>query len=1220
MSPPFTKSLRVLMFADAVGYSRLCGVDEDQAHAALTDGFALFTDIIAEQGGHVIYFPGDAVLAEFPSAAAAIDCALTIQDRAAIAFAASDEQHALQFRIAINAGDVIVDRNNLYGDCVNVCQRLQGVAQPGQVLVSSAVVELVGAQDRFDFAHAGDFKVKNIARRVSGFAASRAAAGADRIAISDREKALQQIVALCLRSRNLSALFASVGIEEFDSAIDALTGEVYDRAGDLGGRVLQSGPDCLQVIFAERPGGTEPAVRAVECAFRIRSQSRARASGGQAIQIGIGLDYGPAILTLRAGRLIAAGAPLLIASALADSQAADDIVMTDPLRASLRDRFPVEEIEVVGQSPGGQKLWRVAQSRTFVQRPAMVGRKRELQQARFLIDSVLADRQGSLLILQGEAGIGKTRLLHEIAAEAHAKGFECHVGEICDFGHIDCRDTETALLSRLLDLSVSSGADLLADALLRIEGTDEFEPAQICALYEAFAIIRPARLEAFFRSHDVVVRQQHRRTLLAHVCQRRAMRAPLLIAVEDLHWATADLRDVLAALAATIAEQPILLVITGRNGEGPSNWRGTFDGTDPLAVTLGPLRESDCRALVGDHRDTGSIAVDSLILRAQGNPFFLEQLLENPSDSDSELPVTIAGVLRRGLDALPIAAREALQIAAVGGTRIGHDLLRHLLASPDLDVAILTGTGYVAADETSLFFTHALIREAAYGSILPKHRQELHRRAADWFDGSDLVLRAEHLDKADDRRAAIAYLDAAKADDAVLRHARALQLVDRGLMLARGNEETFDLRRIRGQILFNLGANLEAQAEWHRSLSFAGSEFERASVWLALAESKCLADAYQEAIAYLDLAEGAIGRAGSSRHLARLNTLRGSVYFPLGRIDECLEAQNLAYDLARRSGDPELRAKALSGLGDAEYARGRMMTAHKNFVESVNVGRINGLGMIVVNNQHMVAASSHYFRPLREALENGHLALKIASEALQYRAQICAHSTLSLIAFDHGDLEAAAKHAVSCAELAAHIKAARFLPLSLLIRAKVARHWGDTDMARSLIGEALTLSRKVGTSYNGARLCAEAALLEATPARARQWLHRGEALLKRGAISSNHLWFYRDAIEVSLRLRDHDEMRRFCDALRAFTASEPLLWAEICIRRGLLLAETGNALADPGVLRENWAALRADGQAYGIAEPLMAGALDNSALSNPIAIQSIDSTWQTSKLGSATRH
>lgn len=1220
MTPSFTKSLRVLMFADAAGYSRLCGVNEDQAHTALTDGFALFTDVIAEYGGHAVYFPGDAVLAEFPSAAAAIDCALTIQERAAIEFAASDERHALQFRIAINAGDVIIDRDNLYGDCVNVCERLQGVAQPGQVLLSSAVVELVGAQDRFDFTHAGDFKVKNIARRVSGFTASRSAQGADRIDISDREKALQQVVALCLHLRNLSTLFASVGIEEFDSAIDALTGEVYDRAGDLGGRVLQSGPDCLQVIFAERPGGTEPAVRAVECALRIRSQARARAFGGQAIQIGIGLDYGPAIVTMRAGRLIANGAPLLRASTIANNQATDDIVMTDPLRASLRDRCPVEEIDMAGQSSGLPKLWRVTQSRIPVQRPAMVGRKRELQQARFLIDSVLADGLGSLLILQGEAGIGKTRLLHEIVAEAHAKGFECHVGEIFDFGHIDRNDTETALLSRLLDLPVSSGADLLRDALLRVEGMNELEPAQICALYEAFDSPMPARLEAFFRSLDIAVRQQHRRTLLAQICQQRALRTPLLIAVEDLHWASPDLRDILAALAATIAEQPILLVLTGRNGDGPGSWRGTFDDSDPLAITLGPLRESDCRALAGGHRDKSSIAVDSLILRARGNPFFLEQLLENSSDHNSELPVTIAAVLRRGLDALPVAAREALQVASIGGSRIGRDLLRHLLASPDLDVAILTDTGYVAADETSLFFTHALIREAAYGSILPKHRHELHRRAAEWFDGSDLVLRAEHLDKADDRRTAIAYLDAAKADDAALRHARALQLVDRGLMLARGNEETFELRRIRGQILFNLGANMEAQVEWQKSLSFAGSEFERASVWLALAESKCLADAYQEAIAYLDLAESAIGRAGSSRQLARLNTLRGSIYFPLGRIEECLEAQNKAYDLARRSGDPELRAKALSGLGDAEYARGRMMTAHKKFVESVDVGRINGLGMIVVNNQHMVAASSHYFRPLREAFDSGTLALKIASEALQYRAQICAHSTLSVIAFDRGDLNAATRHAQSCADLATHIRAVRFLPLSLLIRAKVARYRDDTATARSLIAEALTLSRKVGRSYNGARLYAEAALLEAIPAKARHWLHRGEALLKRGAISSDHLWFYRDAIEASLRLGDQDETRRFCDALRDFTASEPLLWAEICIRRGLLLADSGNGASDPAALREDWAALRADGHAYGIAEPLMAGALDNPAISFPITIQLIDCTWQTGKLASAARH
>src|SRR5215467_6827847 len=152
-------------------------------------------------------------------------------------------------------------------------------------------------------------------------------------------------------------------------------------------------------------------------------------------------------------------------------------------------------------------------------------------------------------------------------------------------------------------------------------------------------------------------------------------------------------------------------------------------------------------------------------------------------------------------------------------------------------------------------FTHALIRDATYDTLLRSRRRELHRRAAKWFADRDLVLCAEHLDRAEDPEAARAYLAAARVQAAEYRQEAALQLVERGLALADDRTDRFALMCLQGEILHDLGAMPEAGRAYRAALDAAVDDRERCTAWLGLAAVKRVTDDLPGALADLEQAE-----------------------------------------------------------------------------------------------------------------------------------------------------------------------------------------------------------------------------------------------------------------------------------------------------------------------------------------------------------------------------
>ena len=171
-----------------------------------------------------------------------------------------------------------------------------------------------------------------------------------------------------------------------------------------------------------------------------------------------------------------------------------------------------------------------------------------------------------------------------------------------------------------------------------------------------------------------------------------------------------------------------------------------------MTIDLGPLRPQEAAALAGAYLDANAEFAKRCVERAAGNPLFLEQLLRHAEESaEAGVPGSVQSLVQARMDQLDARDKQALQAAAIFGQRFALDALRHVIEQPRLRLHRLwSRTSWSARMGDEFLFAHALIRDAVYDSLLKARRRELHRRAADWFAGRDLVLRAEHLDRAED--------------------------------------------------------------------------------------------------------------------------------------------------------------------------------------------------------------------------------------------------------------------------------------------------------------------------------------------------------------------------------------------------------------------------------------------------------------------------------------
>ncbi|MFD0464710.1 adenylate/guanylate cyclase domain-containing protein [Microvirga aerilata] len=155
------RRLAAIFAADVAGYARLMSQDEVGTLRSLTAYREIMDRLIAEHGGRIANTAGDSVLAEFPSAVDAVQCAAAVQEALAQANQDTPEERRIQFRIGVHVGDVMVRGGDLLGDGVNIAARLENLAEPGRVYISDATHMYVRRSPTLGFDDLGPQKIKN---------------------------------------------------------------------------------------------------------------------------------------------------------------------------------------------------------------------------------------------------------------------------------------------------------------------------------------------------------------------------------------------------------------------------------------------------------------------------------------------------------------------------------------------------------------------------------------------------------------------------------------------------------------------------------------------------------------------------------------------------------------------------------------------------------------------------------------------------------------------------------------------------------------------------------------------------------------------------------------------------------------------------------------------------------------------------------------------------
>jgi class 3 adenylate cyclase/tetratricopeptide (TPR) repeat protein len=768
---------------------------------------------------------------------------------------------------------------------------------------------------------------------------------------------------------------------------------------------------------------------------------------------------------------------------------------------------------------------------------------------------------GQAILLSGEAGIGKSRIL---------RGFRERIertphNRLLYFCSPYYQSSAFYPLTEQIERALRFGAEESAEA--KLDKLDamllEFSlPVEEHGPVLASLLSLPAadRYPPFALGPE-----ESKRKILGAVMaviEATAARSPVLVSAEDVHWADGSTLEWLGLVLTRAATLPLLAIVTYRPEFEPP-WPAPGHVT---AISLNRLSRRETARLasnvVGGKRLPPEI-VDEIAVRTDGVPLFVEELTKGLVESGalrerdgafelagrlpvSAIPASLQDSLVARLDRLgPV--KEVAQLAATIGRRFSLALLQAVCDLPQggLPQALerLVDSELVYRQETPsgavYEFKHALVRDAAYATLLKSRRQAYHVRIAEALEGrfsrvaqSEPMLLAHH------------YAEGGLTDKAIGHWLRA------------------------GEVFHDTGSIDTSVAAYRKVLETDAGSGARCQAWLGIAAGMRILDRFDEAFAALENAEREAGAADLSEELSRIHHLRGNLYFPLGRDEECRGAHAKALEYARRARSPELEAQALGGLGDAEYVRGRMRTANGYFRQCVDLCRRHGLTRIEAAYIPMFAHTRMYLNELHEAVRDGLACIRLAGEIGHLRAEINGHNAMVFVLYDLGDWERAKVHMERSRELLERLGARRFLPGLLRYQARILYGEGHKGQALKLLERAMEISRETGLAFDGPRTLVFLAYATDDRKVREESLAEAERIIAEGCVGHNSLFFYRDAIDVALKLGQWEEAERYAAALEAFTQAEPLPWSDFFIARGRALAARGRGCTDAANTRE----------------------------------------------------
>jgi len=601
------------------------------------------------------------------------------------------------------------------------------------------------------------------------------------VTVQDNRAEYKQVTVLfadVVRSMEIAAAVGAERLREIMAELVERSAAVVQR---FGGTVDKFTGDGIMAVFGAPVALEDHAIRACLAALGVQEEGKrlavdVDARDGVQLQLRVGLNSGQVI----AGEIgsgpfgyTAVGEQVGMAQRMEAAAPPGGVMLSVATGRLVEDAATLGELELVQikgaeQPVPARRLLGMKEQQRSVRRAEsnLVGRRWEMSAVEGLLDRAV-DGHGSVVGVVGPPGIGKSRLVREIAATARRRGVEVFT-TFCE-SHTSQVPFHAA--ARLLRAATGiKGLDPHAARTRIRAGAPDAEPEDLLLFEDLLGIADPDL--ALPRIHP----DARRRRLTALVnAGSLARETPALYIIEDVHWIDEVSESMLADFLTVIPQTPSLVLVAYR-----PEYRGTLSRvTGAHTVALAPLSDSESAALVsellGPDPSVGALG-QKIAARAAGNPFFAEEIVRELAERgvlrgepgaymsaaevrEVSVPATLQATIGARIDRLDPKAKRTLSAAAVIGSRFSLDLLETLGIDPVLEdlvrAELVDQVRFTPHVEYA--FRHPLIRVVTYESQLKSDRAQLHRRLAAAIEARDpqsvddnAALIAEHLEAAGD--------------------------------------------------------------------------------------------------------------------------------------------------------------------------------------------------------------------------------------------------------------------------------------------------------------------------------------------------------------------------------------------------------------------------------------------------------------------------------------
>lgn len=599
----------------------------------------------------------------------------------------------------------------------------------------------------------------------------------------------------------------------------------------------------------------------------------------------------------------------------------------------------------------------------------LVGRSTEMAALLSAVDDARTRRAGAVL-LSGDAGVGKTRLLDEVATGAHERGFGVLVGHCTDFG-----DAGLPYLpfSEIFGRLAGDRPDLVESVLTNFPAIGRLLPSH--RLIGAQPVPQDGQLDraALF---DAVV----------DAFTALSTSEPLLVIIEDAHWADDSTRDLIGFLLTRLTSQRLALVVSYRSDD----LHRRHPLRRPIAewsrhprvrrINLLPLDADESRALLSAllTEPLPEPEIRRILDRAGGNAFFTEELVAAASMGDADaVPPDLADLLLVRLDPLSDDARQVARVIAVAGRRVPHTLLTSVAGLPDreLDQALRELIDAHIIDvpgNASYYFRHALLAEAVYDDLLPGERVRQHAAYVQALKDQTVAgtsaelaghaTRSHNLAEAFEARvrAGDEAISVAAPQEALKHYELALELFPN-----RSADSTIEKIWLIVQTAFAAtlsSQHLRAVKILRKALTDLPAEapkLERARLLLPLADIALIIDQDKEANEAISQALKLVSDEPASVFKAHVASLYARVSDAMGRPMDAERWAHRALEIAREAGQEAAAGDAGITLAQLRRRAGDPVTAVKQLEEAAVRAQLTGDAAAEVRSRFLVG-STHY--------------------------------------------------------------------------------------------------------------------------------------------------------------------------------------------------------------------------------------------------------------------